>query len=75
MVMTSTRMLLMHLRIGEVLSCERQVNNIYDTLALAIKKDGEGLHRCRLTLFQQLSLQFQTSELVINLYMDPYYEC
>ena len=55
-VMTSTRMLLMHLRIGEVSSSERDVNNIHDTLALAIKKDGEGSHQCRLTLFKQFSL-------------------
>ena len=51
----------------------KEVGNIYDTFTLAIKKDGEGLHRCGLTLFQQLSLQFQTFELVINS-MDPYYE-
>ena len=44
--------------IGEILSCERKVGNIHDTFALAIKKNGEGLHRCGLTLFQQLSFQF-----------------
>ena len=36
MVITSTRMLLMHLYIGEILSCEREVGNIHDTFALAI---------------------------------------
>ena len=61
--------------IGEVLSCEREVGNIHDTFALVIKKDGKGFHHCRLSLFQQLSFQFRTSELVINLRMDPYYEC
>ena len=56
--------------IGEILSCEREVGNIHDTFVLAIKKDGEGSHCCRLSLFQQLSFQFHTSELVINLCMD-----
>ena len=56
--------------IGEILSCEREVGNIHDTFVLAIKKEGEGLHCCRLSLFQQLSFQFHTSKLVINLHMD-----
>ena len=60
--------------IGEILSCEREMGNIHDTFALAITKDGKGSHRCRLSLFQQLSFQFQTSELVINLHTDPYYK-
>ena len=60
--------------IGELLSREREVGNIHDTFVLGIKMNGEGLHRCRLSLFQQLSFQFQTSELVINLHMDPNYE-
>ena len=47
-----------HTYIGEILSCEREVGNIHDTFALAIKKNGKGSHRCRLTLFQQLSSQF-----------------
>ena len=58
--------------VDEILSCEREVSNIHDTFALAIKKNGEGSHQCGLTLFQQLSIQFQTSKLVINLRMDPY---
>ena len=39
------------------------------------------LKRCQritslvLSIFQQPSFQFQTSELVINLHMNPYYEC
>ena len=61
--------------IGEILSCEREVGNIHDTFELAIKEDSEGSHRCRLPLFQQLSFQFQTSELVMNLCTDPYYGC
>ena len=32
--------------VGEILSCERKVGNIHDTFVLAIKKDGEGFHRC-----------------------------
>ena len=59
--------------IGAILSCEREAGNIHDTFVLAIEKDGEGSHRCGLTLFQQLSFQFQTSEQAIN-HMDPYYE-
>ena len=33
---------------------------------ILIAKDGEESHRCGLSLFLQLSFQFQTSELVIN---------
>ena len=61
----------MHLAFGEILSCEREVGNIHDTFAVAITKDGKGSYHCGLSLFQQLSFQFQTSELVINLCMDP----
>ena len=49
-----------------ILSCERGVGNIHDTFAVAIAKDGEESHCCGLSLFLQLSFQFQTSELVIN---------
>ena len=59
----------------EILSCEREVGNIHDTFAVAITKDNKGSHHCRLSLFQQLSFQFQTFELVINLHIDPYYVC
>ena len=52
--------------IGEILSREREVGNTHDTFVLAIKRNGKGSHRCKLTLFQQLSFQFQISELVIN---------
>ena len=40
--------------IGEILSCEREVGNIHYTFALTTKKDGKGLHYCRLSLFQQV---------------------
>ena len=57
--------------IGGILSCETEMGNIHDAFPVAITKDGEGLHYWGLCLFQQLSFQFQTSELVINLHMDP----
>ena len=57
--------------ISEILSCEREVGNIHDTFALAIKKNGKGSHQCWLILCQRLSFQFQTSELVVNLRIDP----
>ena len=48
--------------IGEILSCKREVGNIHVTFVLAITKDGErdgeGSHRCWLSLFQQLSFLF-----------------
>ena len=56
--------------IGEILSCGREAGNIHDTFAVASKKDGEGSHPLRLSLFHQ----FQTSKLVIKLCMDPYCE-
>ena len=46
----------------EILTYEREVGNIHDTFAVAIKKDGRGVFHCWLSLFQQLSL---------NLHMDP----
>ena len=35
----------------EILSCEREVGNIHDIFAVAIKKDGKGSHHCWLSLF------------------------
>ena len=39
--------------IGEILSCKREVGNIHDIFAVAIKKDGRGSHPLRLSLFRQ----------------------
>ena len=36
---------------------ERWPGNIHSTFAVVITKDGEGSHRCGLSLFQQLSFQ------------------
>ena len=42
---------------------------------VAITKDDKESHHFGLSPFQLVSFQFQTSELVINLCMDPYYKC
>ena len=49
-VITSTTMLGMHLLAKFSSSCETEVGNIHNTFVLAIKKDDNGLHRCRLSL-------------------------
>ena len=55
----------------ENLGCEREVGNNYrNTFAVDIAKDGEGLHRCGLSLSFSAAF-FQASEFVINLRMDP----
>ena len=45
MVIMNTRMLGIYAPIGEILSCEREVGNIHDTFAVAIKKDGKVVAR------------------------------
>ena len=45
MVITNTRMPGIYALIGEILSCEREVGNICDTLEVAIKKDGKVVAR------------------------------
>ena len=41
----------------ENLSCEKEVDNIYNTFVVAVTKDGEGSHHCGLSLFQQRSFK------------------
>ena len=45
--------------IGEISSCEREVGNIHDTFAIAIKKDGKGLYRCNCPYFRNFLSNFK----------------